>query len=201
MATNQNKNLSSLFRNKDFLLLISPKKIVLPKKVSFSLPLLFLLLFLLSLLLFSFLSPLYKNPLAFFFSLLFLRFVFFFPPSPHAPSLLAVSPLLSFPPSPFIVCFLRRFYSSVAFPIVFLRSWLFFFFLEVLQCWSLVLQLCAFFPHLLQRRGSSIALCNISTTLLQRFCNILLLSFFFFSACARDYSDFLHRNTLSHISL
>jgi hypothetical protein len=36
--------------------------------------------------------------------------------------------------------------------------------------------------------------------LLQHFCNILLLSFFSFSACARDYNDFLHRNTLSHIS-
>jgi hypothetical protein len=54
----------------------------------------------------------------------------------------------------------------------------FVFFLEVLQCWSSVLQLCAFFPHRLQRRGSSIALCNISTTLLQHFGNILLLSFF-----------------------
>jgi hypothetical protein len=64
---------------------------------------------------------------------------------------------------------------------LFFSSHGFFFFLEVLQCWSLVLQLCAFFPHLLQRRGSSIALRNISTTSLQHFCNILLLSFFFFS--------------------
>lgn len=39
----------------------------------------------------------------------------------------------------------------------------------MLLCWSLVLQLCAFFPHLLQRRGSSIALRNISTTSLQHF--------------------------------